>query len=68
MAKRTTKTAIASDTLPYLYEITTDYLVNPTSDNMLKGDYTRAELEAFGIDVDELVKRGILEKTYRVRQ
>ena len=69
MARRTSKAAAGtSNELPYLYAITTDYLVNPTSDAMLEGEYTREELETFGIDVDALVERGTLEKTNRVRQ
>lgn len=71
MAKKAAPTQ-TSDTekllAQYLYTITTDLLVNPSSDTPLSGDLTRAELEGFGIDVDDLVNRGILEATDRVRQ
>ena len=52
----------------YLYAITTDYLVNPSSDTPLSGELTRSELEEAGVDVDGLLARGILEETNHVRQ
>ncbi len=52
----------------HLYAIRTDYLVNPSSDTPLAGEYTRAELEAAGVEVDTLLGIGVLEETDRVRQ
>ena len=66
------KAAQASDTeqavSQYLYAITTDYLVNPSSDTPLSGYHTRGELEAAGVDVDALLAAGVLEVTDRVRK
>lgn len=52
----------------FLLNITTDYLVNPSSDTPLEGEMTRGELEALGVDVDGLIERGTLEVTNHVRQ
>lgn len=71
MAKKAAPTQ-TSDTEPaasqYLYAITTDLLVNPSSDTPLSGELTRSELEEAGVDVDGLLARGILEETNHVRQ
>lgn len=67
MAKKITAATNPSVDDMRLYEITTDYLINPTSDEVLSGDYTRVELERYGLNVDDLVGRGVLEITNRVR-
>ncbi len=67
-AQKAAQTPVHTEQPAALYAVVTDYLVNPSSDTPLSGDLTRAELEGFGIDVDDLVNRGILEATDRVRQ
>lgn len=68
MAKRNLAAETEARLSEYLLSITTDYLVNPSSDTPLSGDHTRGELEAAGVDVDALLAAGILEVTDRVRK
>ena len=67
MAKRNLAAETEARLSEYLLSITTDYLVNPSSDTPLSGDHTRGELEAAGGDVDALLAAGVLEVTDRVR-
>lgn len=68
MAKRNLAAETEARLSEYLLSITTDYLVNPSSDTPLSGDHTRGELEAAGVDVDALLAAGVLEMTDRVRK
>jgi hypothetical protein len=68
MAKRNLAAETEARLSEYLLSITTDYLVNPSSDTPLSGDHTRGELEAAGVDVDALLAAGVLEVTDRVRK
>ena len=68
MAKRNLAAETEARLSEYLLSITTDYLVNPSSDTPLSGDHTRGDLEAAGVDVDALIAAGILEVTDRVRK
>ncbi len=68
MAKRNLAAETEARLSEYLLSITTDYLVNPSSDTPLSGDHTRGELEAAGVDVDALIAAGVLEVTDRVRK
>lgn len=68
MAKRNLTAETEARLSEYLLSITTDYLVNPSSDTPLSGDHTRGELEAAGVDVDALIAAGVLEVTDRVRK
>lgn len=68
MAKRNLAAETEARLSEYLLSITTDYLVNPSSDAPLSGDHTRGELEAAGVDVDALIAAGVLEVTDRVRK
>jgi len=68
MAKRNLAAKTEARLSEYLLSITTDYLVNPSSDTPLSGDHTRGDLEAAGVDVDALIAAGVLEVTDRVRK
>ena len=68
MAKRNLTAETEARLSEYLLSITTDYLVNPSSDTPLSDDHTRGELEAAGVDVDALLAAGVLEVTDRVRK
>jgi hypothetical protein len=68
MAKRNLAAETEARLSEYLLSITTDYLVNPSSDTPLSGDHTRGDLEAAGVDVDALIAAGVLEVTDRVRK
>ncbi len=68
MAKRNLAAETEARLSEYLLSITTDYLVNPSSDTPLSGDHTRGDLEAAGVDVDALLAAGVLEVTDRVRK